>query len=289
VKAAALTLAAVLLWGLSPVGTRDLVGMDHAALPALPFIGMRYLVATLFFLAPLRRALASWSRADLGAGLLCGLLGITGYNLLNALGTRTVSAGMVGLLDGAEPLLIVLLGALWHRRLPGLATVAAALVGVVGVIILTLGAGPALVDNGWGIVWILLSAVCWSLYCVIVPPLMERRGAMDVTSVTVAFGTIPMLLAGLPQMQSMVMQMDRGEWALLIALSVATSVVALLCWNIGAARLGAEKAGYFLYFIPFVSVLGGAAYLAEPITPAECAGGALVLLAVYVSQRGKSA
>jgi drug/metabolite transporter (DMT)-like permease len=289
VKAAALTLAAVLLWGLSPVGTRDLVGLGHAALPALPFIGMRYLVATLFFVAPLRRALVSWSRADLGFGVLCGLLGITGYNLLNALGTRTVSAGMVGLLDGAEPLLIVVLGALLHRRLPGLATAVAGLIGIVGIIILSLGDGPALVDNGWGIVWILLSAICWSLYCVIVPPLVERRGAMAVTAVTVTFGTVPMLLAGLPQMQSMVHQMNGGEWALLIALSVATSVVALLCWNIGAAKLGAEKAGYFLYLIPMVSVLGGAGYLSEPITPAECAGGALVLLAVYVSQRGRSA
>ncbi len=288
-KAAALTLVAVLLWGLSPVGTRDLVGLDHAALPALPFIGMRYLLATLFFLAPLRRALASWSRADLRFGLLCGLLGITGYNLLNALGTRTVSAGMVGLLDGAEPLLIVVLGALLHRRLPGLATAVAGLIGVVGIIILSLGAGPALVDNGWGIVWILLSALCWSLYCVIVPPLMARRGAMAVTSVTVAFGTIPMLLAGLPQMRGMVLHMDLSQWELLIALTVATSVVALLCWNSGAAVLGAEKAGYFLYLLPLVSVLGGAAYLSEPVTLLECAGGALILAAVYVSQRGVSA
>jgi len=287
-KAAALTFVAVLLWGLSPVGTRDLVGLDHAALPALPFIGMRYLVATMFFLAPLRRALASWSRADLGFGLLCGLLGITGYNLLNAIGTRTVSAGMVGLLDGAEPLLIVLLGAFLHRRLPGLATMGAALIGVAGIAILSLGAGPALVERGHGIVWILLSALCWSLYCVIVPPLMERRGVMAVTAVTVAFGTIPMLLAGLPQMRGMVLQMDRTQWEVLMALTVATSVVALLCWNIGAAALGAEKAGYFLYLIPLVSVLGGAAYLAEPITLVECAGGALVLLAVYVSQRGRS-
>jgi drug/metabolite transporter (DMT)-like permease len=288
-KAAALTLVAVLLWGLSPVGTRALVGMDHAALPALPFIGMRYLLATLFFLAPLRRALASWSRADLGFGLLCGLLGITGYNLLNAIGTRTVSAGMVGLLDGAEPLLIVVLGALWHRRLPGLATAVAGVIGVVGIVILSLGAGPALVNDGWGLVWILLSAVCWSLYCVIVPPLVARRGVMELTAVTVAFGTVPMLLAGLPQMRDMVQQMDRGQWELLIALTVATSVVALLCWNVGAAALGAEKAGYFLYLLPLVSVLGGAVYLAEPVTLVECAGGGLIVAAVYVSQRGVAA
>jgi drug/metabolite transporter (DMT)-like permease len=263
--------------------------MDHAALPALPFIGMRYLLATLFFLAPLRRALASWSRADLGFGLLCGLLGITGYNLLNAIGTRTVSAGMVGLLDGAEPLLIVVLGALWHRRLPGLATAVAGVIGVVGIVILSLGAGPALVNDGWGLVWILLSAVCWSLYCVIVPPLVARRGVMELTAVTVAFGTVPMLLAGLPQMRDMVQQMDRGQWELLIALTVATSVVALLCWNVGAAALGAEKAGYFLYLLPLVSVLGGAVYLAEPVTLVECAGGGLIVAAVYVSQRGVAA
>jgi drug/metabolite transporter (DMT)-like permease len=191
---------------------------------------------------------------------------------------------MTGLLNGAEPLLIVAISALAQRRLPARTTAIAGLIGIAGIAVLTLGAGPALAD-GPGVAWIILSEMCWSLYCVIVPPLMQRRGALQVTAVTVTFGTIPMLLAGLPQAGAMLHAMTGREWEVLIILSVGTSVVALLCWNIGAAALGAEKSGYFLYLLPLIGVLGGAAYLAEPVTLIEFYGGALILASVFLSQR----
>jgi drug/metabolite transporter (DMT)-like permease len=283
-KAVLATLLSVLLWGSTPVFTRALVGIGHAGLPALPFVGLRYLIASLFFVVPLWTALRCWSRADLGRGVVCALIGITGYNLPSTLGMRSVTAGMGSLLTGTEPLFIVLLGAMLHRRLPQRAAMLAGLVGLAGIVILSVGAGPAMGD-AQGIAWVLAASLSWSLYCVIVPPLAARRGALQVTAVTIAFGTLPMLLAGMPQMPAMLAMMTGQDWALMLVLTIGTSVIALLCWNIGAAGLGAERAGYFLYLLPAIGVLGGAACLAEPVTPIELAGGVLIVLSVYISQR----
>jgi drug/metabolite transporter (DMT)-like permease len=283
-KAALLTLAAVLLWGCAPIGTRDLVGDTRDALAPVPFIGLRYGVATLCFLPFVPGALRSWSRRDLALGALCGLIGVLGYNLPAAMGNRTVSAGMVGLLNATEPLIIVLLSALRVRQFPRLMTFGAAGIGLVGILLLARAAGPAQGDPQ-GIALVLLAAFDWALYCVIVPPLLARHSALQVSAVTMLFGTLPMLAIGAPGLPLLVASITLPQWEILAALSFGTSVIALVAWNAGAAGLGAEAAGWFLYLLPVVSVSGGAALLAEPLTAAELLGGFLILLSVFLSQR----
>jgi drug/metabolite transporter (DMT)-like permease len=286
VKAAALTLLAVFMWGCAPIGMRYLVGTDHVGLAAMPLIGLRYGLAALFFLPVLRGAVRSWSREDWLRGVVCAVVGVTGYNLPNALGSRTVSAGMVGLLNGAEPLMIVMILALQRRRWPGAWTLAAAAIGLSGIVLLARSAGPALGDPG-GIAWVLTGAFCWSVYCVVAPPLLRDRGAVQVTAVAMSLGAVPMLCAGLPGMGALVMALSLAQWEILLALVVGTSVIAILAWNAGSAGLGAEKSGWFLYLLPVVSAGGGAVVLGEPLTAMEFLGGGLIMASVVLSQRAR--
>lgn len=283
-KAAGLTLLAALLWGCAPVGTRYLVGSTHAALPALPFIALRYLIASLFFIPVLWGELRRWPPSELALGALCGLVGVMGYNLPNVIGSRTVSAGMAGLLNGAEPLLIVLLLALQRRKLPSRWTMLAAAVGMCGIGLLALSAGPA-VGNARGIALLLLGALCWAVYCVIAAPLLQRRGALAMTAITVITGTLPLLAVGLPGMPGMMLQMSLVQWEILAGLSVGTSVIAIVAWNAGSAGLGAEQSAWFLYLLPVVSAAGGTIVLGEPLTLTEFSGGGLIMLSVFLSQR----
>jgi drug/metabolite transporter (DMT)-like permease len=275
---------AVLFWGCAPIGTRYLVGNNHLGLPAVPFIALRYAVAMLCFLPGLAGALRSWTRRDWLLGALCGLVGVTGYNLPSAMGSRTVSAGMVGLLNASEPLLIVLLISLRARRVPKGWTVLAATVGMAGVILLAKSAGPAQGDAK-GMALLMLAAFNWSCYCVLVPPLLAARSALQVSAVTMFFGTIPLLLAGGWGMPHLVSEMNAHQWEILLALSIGTSVIAMVAWNAGSAGLGAEASGWFLYLLPVVSAGGGAAILAEPLTATEFCGGGLIMFSVFLSQR----
>jgi drug/metabolite transporter (DMT)-like permease len=283
-KPALQTLAAVLLWGTAPIGTRYLVGNNHIGLPAIPFVALRYFLALPAFvaLAVWGRAWL-WSRRDWKLGAVCALVGVTGYNLPNALGTATVSAGMIGLLNGAEPLMIVLLMALLHRRMPGRWTVLAGITGLAGIVLLAHGAGPALGDAK-GIALVLFGALNWSVYCVLVPPLLHRRGAMMVTAVTMSIGTLPMVLVGASGMPEVVSRLSLPQWEILLALS-STAILAIFCWNAGSKGLGTEQSGWFLYLLPVVSLAGGVLFLHEPLTGVEFFGGGLIMASVLMSQR----
>ncbi len=260
-----------------------MVGTGFAAAPALAFTGLRYAAAAIIF-APLLWQARHWNRRDWALGLICGLIGVAGYNVPAALGQRTVSAGLTGLLDGAEPLMIVLFSAFAQRRLPGTLTMIATCLGLAGVILLAHGSGPALGDPA-GIAFVLLGAILWAIYCVMVPALINRRGALSATAVTMMFGAIPMLAAGAPGIPGMVETMTASQWLVTVLLIIGTSVVAMLAWNAGSAALGAEAAGWYLYLLPLISLIGGAILLGEPIKMVELAGGVLILLAVYLAQK----
>jgi len=282
--AALLTFSAVVLWGAAPIGTRYLLGDTHQGLPAAAFAGLRYGLASLFFLPWAVQALRSWPRQDLLRGALLGVIGVAGYNLPNALGTRTVSAGMVGLLNAAEPLIIVLLIVLRTRRLPRVFTLGAAALGFAGIWLLATSAGPAQGDLK-GVAYSLLAAFDWSLYCVLAPGLLARHSAAQVSAVTMILGTLPMLAAGAPQMGTLLTGLTPQDWALTAAIAIGPSAVALVAWNAGAAKLGPEASGWFLYLLPVISVAGGVAFLAEPFTSTELIGGVMILVSVFLSQR----
>jgi drug/metabolite transporter (DMT)-like permease len=264
-SAVGLTLIAVIAWGFSPIGTREMVGLAQSGLPPVAFNGLRYGLASLL-LAPGLWQTRGWTLQDWGLGALCGFIGLT------------------GLLDATEPLMIVVFTAAMLRRVPSRWTFAATFLGLAGIVLLAHGSGPALGDPR-GIALILSGALLWGIYCVLVTPLVNRRGALPVTSVTVIFGAIPMVLLSADQLPALVAQMDLGQWEITLALVIGTSVGAMLCWNAGSAALGAQRAGWFLYLVPVVSLIGGALLLGEPIKLVELFGGALILLSVALSQK----
>jgi drug/metabolite transporter (DMT)-like permease len=281
--AAGLTLFSVVLWGFSPICTRYLVGEHEVGLPPEAFSAARYTLAALVF-APMLFQLRGWTRRDLMLGGLLGVLGVAGFNLPATIGQRTVSAGLTGLLEAASPLMIVILSSIRTRRFPAWWTLLAGMIGLAGIILLAHGSGPVLGDPG-GIALILFAALAWSVYCVLVPPLIKRHGALPVTSVIMMFGAIPLIGIGGPQAPHMLQAMTGFEWMLLIALVLGTSVLAMISWNAGSAVLGSVQAGWFMYLVPLVSLVGGAVILGEPVKLVELVGGGLILLSVFLSQR----
>jgi drug/metabolite transporter (DMT)-like permease len=263
---------------------RYLVGETQSALPALAVTGVRYGLAAACF-APFLWGARNWRWADWRLAAFCGVLGITGFNLPAAIGQRTVSAGMTGLLDGTEPLLIIIVGALLARQWPGSRTIFASVLGLAGIFLLAHGSsGPALGDPT-GISLVLLGALLWACYCIAVPRLVNRRGVLPSTAAIMLFGALPLLAAGAPHTGAMLHQLTPLQAAVFAALVIGSSVFATLCWNAGSAVLGATKAGWFLYLVPFVSLIGGVVFIGEPVKTIELLGGSLILLSVYLSQR----
>lgn len=275
---------AVVLWGVTPVGNRYFLGNSDLAMPGAAYMALRFSISSLCFLPFVLAALRRWSVRDWGRASVCGLAGVTAYNLLAGIAGHTVSAGLTGLLNSCESLMILILGCLVARRFPDRRTVFAAFVGVCGVVVLAVSSGPA-EGSVFGILLLVIGAAGWAVYCVFVPPLIAKHGVLQSSAVTMFVGTLPLLALGWRGLPPMMHKMTAQEWELIVALSVGSSVLALLAWNKGMARLGAQTSGVFLYLIPVFSAVGGKFILKEPLTLSELIGGVLVLGSVYIAQR----
>ncbi|WP_234731951.1 DMT family transporter [Acidocella facilis] len=279
-----LLLASVSLWGFAPIGNRYFIGPTHLGFPAASYMALRYAIAAFCFTPGVIVALRSWSGRDWLRGALCGFAGVSVYNLLAGQAARSVSAGLAGLLNSTETLMILLLGCLIARRAPGLRMIFAALLGAAGIALLAASSGPA-EGSLSGILLLLGSASGWAIYCVLVPPLIRKHGALQTSAVTMFLGTMPLLLLGGAGLPAMVHALTGWDWTFALGLAIGGSVVALIAWNKGVAELGAQTASWFLYLLPVFSALGGRLLLAEPLTLAELAGGVMILSSVYIAQR----
>ena len=283
-QAILLLLGAVIMWGFTPVGNRYFLGGGDLAMPGAPYMALRFAIPSLCFLPVVLMALRSWSFGDWVRGGFCGFAGVAGYNLSAGIAGRTVSAGMAGLINSSESLMILIIACFLAKRFPDRRTVFAAFMGAAGVVVLASSAGPA-EGNISGILLLLTGAVGWAVYCVFVPPLIAKHGVLQSSGVTMFMGTLPLLAFGWRGLGQMMHGMTDTEWEILVALSLGSSVFAMLAWNKGMARLGAQTSGWFLYLMPVFSALGGRVILKEPLTIGELMGGLLVLGSVYIAQR----
>lgn len=273
---------AVVLWGLAPVATRYLV----LAVDPLGSLALRFALCSLCYLPVLPWLQArTWTRRDLRLLVLCGLVGILGYNVPMTLGIRDVQAGFAGILLSTEPLWIALLSVavLKHRLTAplawGLATA------FVGVVTLSAGGGVA-VDASMlgGAALVLLGAFMWGAYSVAVGPLVRRYGALRVSALTMWIGTVPLVAFSISGMWSAGHSLTAGGWVVLGLYALGPNLVGMLAWNYGLSRVPGTRAGLMLNLYPVVSVIGGFVFLREPVTSAAVIGGSLVVVGLVLSQ-----
>jgi drug/metabolite transporter (DMT)-like permease len=276
-------LGAVTIWGFVPTSTR------HAVQFLSPgnILLARFLmgaVAAVIILGLLRAPMPPRALIPRAIGL--GLLGQLGFNVPLAYGIQHVEAGTVSLISGASPVFMAILASLLlSERIRarvvvglGLALAGSALVAVAS------GGEVALTrDQMVGSLLILLSAVLWAVYSVVVKPWL---GPIPATS-------IPMLgsLAGLPIVLPLgysgfagsLGQLDAVGWLAVAQFTILASITAPILWAIGLQRGQASQAGLYLYLVPLFGVASAALLLGEPIGAGTIAGGVLILGGVLLA------
>jgi drug/metabolite transporter (DMT)-like permease len=73
-----------------------------------------------------------------------------------------------------------------------------------------------------------------------------------------------------------------GSWLGLLYLGWVCSALCYLLWNWSLQHLDASQAGNFINVIPVVGVASSALVLGEAVTGSQIAGGALVLVGVWL-------
>lgn len=253
------------------------------------FLAMPVLAFGLLLLVFRHRIARTWpKRADLPRFVASGIVGHALHVGLVFWGISLSTAFSSALVLTSGPLftllILVVLGAEPLRRSQ-----------VVGTLVALLGISVFLGDKftrgiahaGVGDLVLLIAALLFSLYTVMVRPLVERYGPLIVLAYTLLFGAPPMLLLSAPSIAAA----DLGHltpmvWLGLFWSIALSSVLGWLVWTWVNAVRGIARSAPLLYLPPPIAGLVAWLTLGEQFTLAKIAGAAVTMAGIAWAQYG---
>ena len=268
-----------LVWG------STYLAIKYALLSFPPFfqMGTRFLFAGVLLLAWMRWRGAAWpDRTQWRNALVLGTLMLGGGMGGTAVAEVTVGSGLVVAFIAVSPLMIAALNLLWGVK-PGRLEAAGIAVGLVGVLMLTQGAGfqasPA------GLAAIAIACVTWSVGSVLSQrSLPLAGGAMGFASEMVCGGVVLLVFSALAG--------ERPQWppqpvatAAWFYLVVFGSLIAFNAYMVLLARASSGLASSYTFVNPVVAMLLGVAVAGEVVTGFEWLAAGVVLAGVVLMLR----
>jgi drug/metabolite transporter (DMT)-like permease len=249
-SANAIGFTAILLWSLLALFTAASGTMPPFQLAAITFLigglcGSVVLLAWGTRIGILRQPARVW---------LLGVGGLFGYHALYFAALRMAPPADAGLICYLWPLLIVLLSSLLPgERLHGL-TVAGAVLGFLGVIVLVAGRGAIdiRVEYASGYLCAGAAAFVWAGYSV-----LSRRFGQVPTDAVAGFCLATSLLSFVCHLlfETTLWPSQRLEWLAILALGIGPVGAAFYAWDIGMKRGDIRLLGVGSYAAPVLSTL----------------------------------
>ncbi|MEX2323491.1 MAG: DMT family transporter [Acidimicrobiia bacterium] len=277
-----LMLATAMMWGSSFVLIA--VGLETLH-PTVITLGRVALGALAISLIP--RARRPVDREDYPGLALIGLVWIAIPFLLFPIAQQWVDSSIAGLINGSMPIWAGTIAAILLRRRPGPLQAAGLVVGFIGVTVITVQSVRVGGQSLFGVVLLVLAAMCYGLAVNLTVPLVQKYGSLAVIVRAQAAALIALIPIGLWGVQYSTATW--GGFAAIAFLGVLSSGFALVFMGELARRTGATRASVTIYIVPVVSVILGAALRDERITVLTLFGGGLVLLGAWSTSRAERA
>lgn len=282
-----LLLSAVIIWGWTFIATKILVVELHPVeiLAGRLAIGLPFLGGVLL----VKRVAVRFTRGD-AATLLVGGAIFTVHFVIQAAGLITTTATNTGWIVAVTPLALAVLSFFLLGERIGRRGVAGIAIATAGIVLLV--SRGRLADLGWlrstGDWLILASAHTWAIYTVATRNLVRRRDPLAVTFAILAVAAACTAIAiALSADLGRIRPLSPQGTAALLYLAIPGMAIGHWFWQEGVARLGAARAGLYLYLEPLATLAAAVPLLGEPLGPVIAIGGGLVLTGVYVGQRGR--
>ena len=225
-------------------------------------------------------------RAHLGRFVLCGLTGVAINQMLFIKGLTLTTTIHAALLMLVTPLLIsifalwLLKEALTPYKVLGLA------LGVGGSVILILQkeSNTAVAPNYLlGDVLIIINAISYTVYFMLVKPLMAQYTTLQVIRWVFTFGFFMILPFGWGELTQVAWpQFAWSHWVALGAVVLTGTFLAYLFNAFGIQHLGAGVTGAYIYTQPFFAVLIATVFLSEALTGPKLLAGLCIFAGVYL-------
>jgi drug/metabolite transporter (DMT)-like permease len=216
---------------------------------------------------------------DLPLIALCGLAGMTGYQLLLNAGERVVPAGTASLLVATAPVYASLLAVAFlgehatRRRWAGSA------VALAGTALIAASHG---LGFGTSALIVLAAAVLQAIFHTAQKPLLGRYTGFEVTAYAMWAGTVFVL----PWTGSLLHALPHADGAAIgsaVFLGLAPSAAGFVLWAYAMARTDVGRVTVSLYLVPAAAIGISLVWLGEIPGPAELIGGAIALAGVLLA------
>ena len=279
----AMIVVLILAWGSTFAAVK--VGLDHC--PPLLFGGVRSVVGGLLVMAvAVRLGRPARVRDHARWYAVLTLFNVIGMFGLQVLAIQELPSGLAAVLIYLQPVLTGVLAApLLGEPLTALKLLGLGL-GFSGIVVVSAGAVGGDV-SGLGIGLAVAGALVWALGTIAFKRESERVDAIWAVAISfLAGGVLLTALGGLTEGFAI-------DWSPRFALALGyTSLIgtalAWVLWFVLVAAGEASRAAAYIFFVPLVSLLIGAVLLGERLGISLLLGSALVVLGVFLVNRGSS-
>jgi drug/metabolite transporter (DMT)-like permease len=154
-----------------------------------------------------------------------------------------------------------------------------------------LGRGGSIEDGfGKGELLLLAAVFTWAVYTLLLRRWTLKMSALNLTAWTMYTGTPGLVLIGIPALRHTEWRaISGGAWAGLLYSALLSLVGAYVLWNRGVALLGAARTVVYNTLVPLVATAIAMVALHERPGLIHVVGGALILIGVLMTGRGKAA
>ncbi len=227
-------------------------------------------------------------KKDVGRFFLCALSGVAINQLLFVKGLSLTYSIHASLLMLTTPILIIIFSSLVLKEKIALVKVAGLAIGITGAIVLVTSKEQSGVASqaALGDLLIILNAIAYSIYFVLVKPLMKTYDPILITRVIFTMGFFMMLPFCWQEFADIQWHTFTPAAYINLGLIVVAGTFLAYLFNVyGIKILGAAMAGTYIYSQPFFAAAIAMLYLGESLTIIKIIAAICIFLGVYLSNR----
>lgn len=229
-------------------------------------------------------------RKHLRIVFIMSLTGVASFNTLIYVALHHTTSINASLMNSTTPIFIYILSLFFLKERLNRFQLLGTILSLAGVMfIISKGSLQSILAFSFnmGDVIVLIAIVCWAIYSILVKQFSPILPGGSTFLVSIIMGII--MLFPFYVYESLQPGMETN-WSItsisaILYTGIFASIVAFICWNTGVIRLGANKAGIYLNFIPVFATIFAVSFIGEALELFQVFGGALVILGVFLSTK----
>ena len=272
-------IGAAVCYGTNPLGALNLYaeGMGTGSVLFYRF-GLAWVIIAVVMM--FRRESLRLSRREFGVVTALGLL-FSASSLTLYLSFHHIAAGVASTLLFTYPVMTAVIMTLFFKERVSLRTVASILLSLAGVVLLYWGGGDGPL-NALGVLLVLLSALTYAVYIVVVGRSELRMSSFKINFYVLIYCTLGALAYSLLSGQPVMLPPSARAWFYVGWLAIVPAIMALVMMVYSAKFIGSTPTAILGALEPLTAVLIGVFVFSEPFTLNLAVGIVLILAAVVI-------